>query len=325
MQLPGPTSSFRVGNVHADGVQQYGEPGEFFFHFTTAETALNFILPSGQLRLSPFTSMRDPWENKHWRLSAPIDEPAWVYASIQHAVGVIHDGMFLLSMTCEPISEENPGLSSLPSERGYGRPRMWEQYGENFAGACLCFDRPRLRKAVVAHLPDTTAAGQVQYRHGGFSVSPARVLPRFGIRELEERLAHASENEAAEIRVHVRSSLTLFPDEATASATDADLLGMSVAQQFEQYVLREQIHEFFFLKDVDYASEREFRYTHWAPGRDFIYLPYQDALRCVILGPAFPLDRIEEARTLCAAAGSDLRQLDWSGPWPQPMELAAAI
>ena len=44
----------------------YGERDEFFFHFTTAEAAFEFILPDRLLRLSPHSLLRDPLEYKDW-------------------------------------------------------------------------------------------------------------------------------------------------------------------------------------------------------------------------------------------------------------------
>jgi hypothetical protein len=48
----------------------YGEHGEFFFHHTTADTAFRHILPTGELRLSPYSQMRDPLEAKAWHMGA---------------------------------------------------------------------------------------------------------------------------------------------------------------------------------------------------------------------------------------------------------------
>src|SRR5687767_13141736 len=37
---------------------------QLLYHYTRAETALNYILPARTLRLNPYRAMRDPLENK---------------------------------------------------------------------------------------------------------------------------------------------------------------------------------------------------------------------------------------------------------------------
>jgi len=40
--------------------------GEWLFHYTTLEKAIELILPSLRMKLSPFTEMRDPREYEPW-------------------------------------------------------------------------------------------------------------------------------------------------------------------------------------------------------------------------------------------------------------------
>jgi hypothetical protein len=32
--------------------------------------------------------------------------------------------------------------------RGFSRPRMWQQYGDNYRGVCMIFDRAALQRAL---------------------------------------------------------------------------------------------------------------------------------------------------------------------------------
>jgi hypothetical protein len=37
--------------------------------------------------------------------------------------------------------------------RGFSRPRMWQQYAENYCGACMVFDRAALDAAIRSSVP----------------------------------------------------------------------------------------------------------------------------------------------------------------------------
>src|SRR5258705_1799425 len=45
----------------------------YLYHYTTADTAIKYILESGTLRMSPFTTVNDPWEAKHWFAEAVLN------------------------------------------------------------------------------------------------------------------------------------------------------------------------------------------------------------------------------------------------------------
>jgi hypothetical protein len=38
----------------------YGQPGDYFFHYTSADTAFEHIVQKRTLQLSPYSTMRDP-------------------------------------------------------------------------------------------------------------------------------------------------------------------------------------------------------------------------------------------------------------------------
>jgi len=80
------------------------------------------------------------------------------------------------------------------------------------------------KAAVVKHVPDTTEAGLVQYRPGGFSLSPARTLPNFGIAGLSA-LSRRRSKQCRSNQGEIRDSLFLFDGNEKASASD-ELLGI---------------------------------------------------------------------------------------------------
>jgi hypothetical protein len=49
--------------------------------------------------------------------------------------------------------------------RGFSRPRMWQQYGDNYRGVCMIFDRAALQRAIEASVPSGSrlSMGPVNY------------------------------------------------------------------------------------------------------------------------------------------------------------------
>lgn len=107
------------------------------YHYCKLSTALEYILPDMQLRLSPMMKTNDPRENK----------------------GLIFGGSWILGTGNQP----NANTSEVNNERfskilrtdckllcfsvddkmryGYELSRMWAQYGDNHKGVCLAIDR----------------------------------------------------------------------------------------------------------------------------------------------------------------------------------------
>jgi hypothetical protein len=47
---------------------------QYLYHYTRADTAVQHILATGTLRMSPFTAVNDPWEAKHWFVEALFND-----------------------------------------------------------------------------------------------------------------------------------------------------------------------------------------------------------------------------------------------------------
>src|SRR5262245_34837772 len=66
--LPGrkPTGRARPMTRQAEQVASHGGMDQLLFHYTSKETALEHILPTMRLRMSPYNKTRDPRENTDW-------------------------------------------------------------------------------------------------------------------------------------------------------------------------------------------------------------------------------------------------------------------
>lgn len=142
------------------------DAGSYLFHYTKLETALEHILPTQRLRLSPFSQMRDPRESHLWWTSGTSSDP----------IPPEDDTLFRLMEALQEQKAEFKVLSLAREEgrpppyevfgRGFARPRLWEQYAQNHRGVCLCFDRVALIASLEEQLQPLghLSHGDVAYR-----------------------------------------------------------------------------------------------------------------------------------------------------------------
>lgn len=139
---------------------------EWLFHYTPLRTAVEHILPTCQMRMNPFTRMRDPREYSAWRPAvagfpgeATEEEiqRGWVEAT--RKLTDLQSRFKLLSFTQDdPATEGEYG-------RGYARSRLWEAYGDVGRGVCLALDKAAAIEEIVPQLQalGQTHHGPVQY------------------------------------------------------------------------------------------------------------------------------------------------------------------
>jgi hypothetical protein len=254
----------------------YGEHGRFAYHYTTCSAAFEHILPSKKLRLSSLAQLRDPVENKDW-VQAHLTSVSWPPEDVQRfreaTDRVLHETKILSFTLDAPLTSQSPEHA-----RGYARPRMWEQYAENHAGACLVFDRDLLRKALMS-------------------------APRGSKIRSVEKITY--------------SDLPLHGHEG-ARTLIAGLLIQAGGGDLEVGLrrhLKMHAQELFFRKLEDWITEHEYRYLILHEDSVEAYAPFDDALRAVIVGERFPKWQIPGAAKACSATGTDLRQIKW-GAFP---------
>jgi hypothetical protein len=125
-------------------------------HCTTAEAAFQHIIPTGFLRMSAYSAMRDPLENRELHISAASSAPPeeseadnTLMTVVKDGIDRVRDATRLLSFTID-ATEGYTMPADLPFIRAWARARMWEQYGDNHAGVCIALNRER----AVAHIRD---------------------------------------------------------------------------------------------------------------------------------------------------------------------------
>jgi hypothetical protein len=261
------------------------EPGDWVAHYSTAEAVFEYILPSGELRMSPYRIMRDPFENKrllitagwrgHSRDDAAVDAVNRVVASINR----FRDDVRVLSLTRDATVSQGPiGIFGCC----WARPRMWEQYGDKHRGACLIFRRRALESALRAdlHRLGLHYLGKVAYTPAGFAGSRARSI-------IDDRI---------------------FNDDTRRIATG--------------HFIEEHKRDLFFLKTDDWATEFEYRAVLLKPEDEYAYVSYGDALAAVVVGERFPAWQLAGAHNACMDADAQLKQIAWRHGFPRLVNVA---
>jgi Protein of unknown function (DUF2971) len=230
------------------------------------------VLPSRQLRLSPYRVMRDPAENKDFLPAVAFfsDPPNAEQASWDAAwqLEQHRDAARVLSFTREAMGPDAAGGTH---DSCWARPRMWEQYGDVHRGVCLVFRRDRLEDTLRARLAGqgNHFLGDVRYSAAGIADTPLRTI-------VDERI---------------------FDD-----ARRTQVVGDLVERHRE---------DFFLAKTLDWATKYEFRAVLLGAADDYIFVAFADTLVAVVVGEKFPKWQLPGARSVCETACAELRRVLW--------------
>lgn len=260
----------------------YGSPGKLLFHYTTAATAFEKILPDKTIRLSRYARMRDPLEAQHWPEPTAFwvdpDDPNQEQLELARMAVVVRAkaAARLVSLTTDA---NDYGDEVEPFGRGYARASMWQLYGDDHRGVCLAFDREQL------------------------------------LAELANALADSSQIIAKRVQ-YVKA---LRPDSLPSEPPrDSSVEAFNAA--VDDY-LKNNADRLLFTKLLDWAGENEFRFvavTHRDEDGDVpLDVPFGDSLRAVICGHELPPWQRAGGEIICRAAGNvDLVRCIWHGRRP---------
>jgi hypothetical protein len=262
--------------------------GQLFYHYTTRCAAFGGILPSGELRFSQYSRMRDPLENQrprpigHYAIGSAGDLTGLVaanerFAEFDAAVARAWETTRLLALTED--AEKGYDGDAERFGRGWARARMWEQCAEQHRGVCLLFDRTKLRETILRSLAGQNLADAcdkaVRYTPAG----PR--LPEVDMSALE----HGDDDRVRDYIAANRETL-------------------------------------FFIKTLDWEAEHEHRFVVTAPSDAHVSVRYDTSLVGVVLGERFPEWQLPSAIAACDAAHVNVAQMIWTSRPPQPRLLA---
>lgn len=140
---------------------------DIIYHYTSAETAIQHILFSDSLRLSPRSKSNDPIEKKGFSIGGMTtqldDEKSQaLFKRTNGDVKFINEKIEKKVKNAKQLCFCENYYSRgkfLMDHYGFLKPRMWDQYGENFKGVCLAYSRLTLIKnnEIITHF------GNVKY------------------------------------------------------------------------------------------------------------------------------------------------------------------
>jgi hypothetical protein len=129
------------------------ESDDILYHYTKTTTALEYILHNKRLRLSDREDSRDPIESITHRTTIIKDNDGLGSSRLEHYVKFIRDiteRMKQLKQVCFCRNNTSVRLKNMKDKphEFYGcmKPRMWEQYADNYNGVCLVFSKAELLK-----------------------------------------------------------------------------------------------------------------------------------------------------------------------------------
>jgi hypothetical protein len=157
---------------------------KYIYHYTSAKTFFEKILPSGKLRLGPLRTTNDLFEHLDWPIQPEAGDCANFDQGSRDAISIadfIKDCICLASFSCDQSTcqrvNTQPGFSIAP---------MWGNYAEKNTGVCLVFDRDKIKNAVSENLKGKAKVfpSKVKYES---NMKPVSVfLPKSGKINLEQ-------------------------------------------------------------------------------------------------------------------------------------------
>lgn len=124
------------------------------FHYTKASTAIEYILHTNELWLTPRHKMTDPIENVRPPISYDSSCPdykSWDNqtkfdcSSLGEELGRMWQHAKQVSFCMNDVTQNpKPGYPSPDEFYGFLKPRMWDQYGDKYQGVCLAFSKNKI-------------------------------------------------------------------------------------------------------------------------------------------------------------------------------------
>ena len=224
------------------------------FHYTSVYIALEKIFPDDLLRLNLFKNTNDPYEYKEKNYSMmgmPIPQKAKdIFHEAYSAVDrIIRMESRMLSF-CTNRGHENEHTVKQPIEKGkgWGKSRMWSQYGDNHRGICLVFSK----KAIEAEFEGTIETMIPQ--HIKYTTKP----------DLSEGI--------------LGDALTLKGGQLAECGVED--YSYKHVKQYSDY--------FFFNKHIDYRDESEYRIVVIDPDNKHEHINISKSIRGIICGDKTP-------------------------------------
>jgi hypothetical protein len=267
----------RLNSLAADGAEFTSD--RLLYHYTRAETALDYILKNQSLRLSPFSGTNDPREAKEWAFTVVAEEgkaPPGETIKVSGELSALLRERARLTCFCNDGHPATTAAVPAAEGQGWKHARMWAQYASGHAGVVLVFNRRQLLRNAVDALgtQGTLLFGNVLYADHNH---PGDLLPLLVNYDAWVATAHAD---------YARRHLETY----------ADWL--------------------FFTKHIDWAQEHEARIAFFANVAGDFFIPTKSALVEICVGDLISKDHLAAVRAVAKAIGCEVTQASWRNGMP---------
>jgi hypothetical protein len=252
--------------------------GACLYHYTHLRTALEFIFPEWQLRMTPFSLMRDPRESRNWGFEGSISdifdarEQTMRFARLAEMVKELKDRTKVLALTQDDPTERD--AESAVFGRGFAHPRLWEHYADDHRGVCLAFDRKTLTDILVGSF----SAGALH--HG--------------------RVNYVDREIAVDARRFLMENIHGLPD--------ADVINEHLGMYRD---------ELFFTKLRDWETEAEYRFVLHTDHVEHVHASIRNSVRAVILGDAVSPSYVPALAAQCDPVTVPIWRMRWQEARPR--------
>ena len=251
------------------------------YHYTTANVALENILPYSKLRLTPLALTNDPLEYKELLFMSLgwgdfLDKENKITQAMYKVNSIRREKYQMIAFSFNQTT-------SIPSHRdslidqyellGCCKPRMWSQYGENHRGVVLALDLNKILNGTNDQLK-------------------------------KENRTHS--NPMTYELINIKSKVVLDSNEIFASDID---------DYCERFIER-NIEELFFYKHPDYKDENEYRIIVNAISTDRVFINIKDSILAVIIGDRFPDGLLPSLKYLCKKLDVTCKRISWESGQP---------
>lgn len=119
------------------------------FHYCKSQTAIEYILFKKEIKLTTREKSNDPIEKYAFQISKSIsitdkDIENRTEKESQVLYEFIYERGTTIKQACFCINDKSKNGTN--EYYGFLKPRMWDQYGDNYKGVCIAFDKKKLLK-----------------------------------------------------------------------------------------------------------------------------------------------------------------------------------
>ena len=256
----------------------------FVYRYRSMDRAL-YELKHGTLRISPFPELNDPKEFADWRFGFAAQknfDPAqdWPDLEQQASAHAKNYAKVFCATLDDDSALDRANIESIWG-RGFSRPRMWQQYADDYRGVCMVFDRLTLDATIRSSVP----AGSLHIANPVKYSNTPRVF-----------VMHPALN-----------PFMLDYDRMNA-------VGLRQAMTEHIAMHREVL---FFQKASDWQSEKEYRWLVWDTEHKDIIFKFGGALKAVVVGQKPSEEDLHKLHDACERASVPVWQLRWSNGAPE--------